>query len=87
MTKEYLKIKIDYMPEADFNEFAAKIIAFLPHDELTEDEELLKLANERIEAYGGFEEAKKHFIPHEEVMTRLGITEEDIENAEDVELI
>ncbi|MDR0903842.1 MAG: hypothetical protein LBM59_04350 [Ruminococcus sp.] len=87
MTKEIMITKIASMPEADFNEFAAKIIAIYPFDEKAEDEELLKLAEERINAYGGWEEAQKHFISHEEVMSRLGITEEDIENAEDVELI
>jgi DNA-binding protein H-NS len=92
MTKENVKYMIDLMPDEKFNEFAAKIIAFFPIDEkLTdeerENEELTKLVEARVAKYGSFEEMFKHCISEEELMSELGITEEDIENAEEDELI
>ncbi|MDR0919717.1 MAG: hypothetical protein LBM93_10830 [Oscillospiraceae bacterium] len=52
-----------------------------------EDEELSQLVENRINAYGGWEELEKHLISEEEFMAKLGITESDIENAEDVDLV
>jgi hypothetical protein len=52
-----------------------------------EDDELLQLAETRINAYGGWEETKKHLISESEFMAKLGIKEEDFEDLEDVELI
>jgi hypothetical protein len=52
-----------------------------------EDEYLSKRVNELIEKYGSIEELEKHCISHEEFIKGLGITEEDIENAEEDELI
>jgi hypothetical protein len=91
MTKENVKYMIDLMPDEKFNEFAAKIVAFFPIDEELieerEDEELARLAGERIDSYGGWEEAEQHCISSEEFWSSLGVTAEDIENAEEDELI
>ncbi|MDR0943988.1 MAG: hypothetical protein LBM41_05595 [Ruminococcus sp.] len=92
MTKENVKYMIDLMPDEKFNEFAAKIVTFFPIDEtLTdeerEDEELIKLVEAQLAKYGSWEELEKHCISEEDLMLELGITEEDIENAEEDELI
>jgi hypothetical protein len=50
------------------------------------DDELLQLAETRINAYGGWEEADKHFISHKEFWERLGISEdEDLSDVEEFE--
>jgi predicted P-loop ATPase len=87
MTREVVKNEIDQMPDRAFDAFVSMFSAFFAYVIVDEDEKLLKLADERITAYGGWEEAEKHFISQEEFNSRLGITEEDIENAEDDELI
>ncbi|MDR0943268.1 MAG: hypothetical protein LBM41_01935 [Ruminococcus sp.] len=56
-------------------------------DEERENLELSKLIEDRVAKYGSFEEMFKHCISHEDLMLELGITQEDIDNAEDVELI
>jgi uncharacterized membrane protein len=61
------------LPEEKFEEIIDQI----------EDEELSKLVEERVAKYGSWEELEKHCISHEELMLELGITDEDIENAED----
>jgi hypothetical protein len=66
-----------HLPEEKFEELVDEI----------EDEELLKLAEYRLAKYGSLEELNKHCISHEELMLELGITQEDIDNAEEDELI
>jgi hypothetical protein len=53
--------------------------------EKIEDEQLLKLVDERINKYGGWENAKKSFIPAKDVYCKLGITQEMIDNAPDID--
>lgn len=55
------------------------------YDEAEEDEELLALANARIASYGGWEEAMKHAIPHDEFWERLGVTG-DLDDVEGYEI-
>jgi hypothetical protein len=75
------------MPDRAFDAFVSMFSAFFAYVNAYEDDELLKLADERINSYGGWEEAEKHFISQEEFCSRLGITEENIENAEEEEFI
>ncbi|MDR0943269.1 MAG: hypothetical protein LBM41_01940 [Ruminococcus sp.] len=87
-----MKRVIDEMPDKVFNALVSWFISFLPDNdkidyEELEDAELLRLVTERINSYGGWEEAKKHFISAEEFWSSLGVTAEDIENAEEDELI
>jgi len=49
-------------------------------DEMLEDEYLLALAEERIKNDNGVRHSE------EDIMRKYGITEEDLENAEDVEI-
>jgi arsenate reductase-like glutaredoxin family protein len=52
-----------------------------------EDEELLILAEARINKYGGWEEAEKHFISEEEFWKKLGIDpDDDLSDVEEFEL-
>lgn len=74
----------------DANEISA--ILHIPMEKLEdlieeiEDEELFELANAVINKYGGLEGVREHSISHEELLKELGITEEDLENAEDPEI-
>jgi hypothetical protein len=55
-------------------------------DELYEDienEDLLKIAEKRIEEAGGLENMRKNSISGEELMKQWGITQEDLDNCED----
>ncbi|MDR0991513.1 MAG: hypothetical protein LBL87_01265 [Ruminococcus sp.] len=72
-----LSIKYPFPFNEKFEEFANQI----------ENEALTKLADNRINSYGGWEEAEKHFLSEDEFMAKIGVTEADIENAEDIELI
>jgi hypothetical protein len=91
MTKSQFKTAIDLMPDEVFEVFAVVSSAYLDYLEekkgnnleQIENLKLLKLVNKRIEAYGGWEKAQKHFLSQEEFMSKLGITKEDVENAED----
>ncbi|MDR0918696.1 MAG: hypothetical protein LBM93_05530 [Oscillospiraceae bacterium] len=54
--------------------------------EKIEDDELLKLAETRINAYGGWDEANKHFISHKDFWDKLGVDEnEDLSDVEEFE--
>ncbi|MDR0804263.1 MAG: hypothetical protein LBN42_00580 [Oscillospiraceae bacterium] len=58
-------------------------------EEIAEDEEdaeLIALAEERLGKYGSDEEMLKHTISYEELLLHLGITQEDVDNAEDLEI-
>jgi hypothetical protein len=48
-----------------------------------EDEDLLKIAEKRIEEAGGLEKMREDSFTAEEVMAHWGITQEDLDNCED----
>lgn len=50
-----------------------------------ENEDLLKIAEKRIEEAGGLENMRKNSISGEELMKHWGITQEDLDNCEDWE--
>lgn len=54
--------------------------------ETLENEYLLRLAQERAAECGGWDKMWENAIPAEQVRKELGITEEDIANAEELEI-
>jgi hypothetical protein len=50
-----------------------------------EDEDLLKIAEKRIEEAGGLEKMREDSISFDEMLNRLGITQEELDNCEDFE--
>jgi hypothetical protein len=97
-TREMIKRDIDVLPDESLANVRNLIRLFIKYskpinekfEEFTnqlENEGLLTLAENRINAYGGWEAAEKHFISESEFMSKIGVTEADIKNAEDVDLI